>query len=402
MSDSRALQTSAIRILPTGVSKDHFVSEDWLERDLAAVFRPRWLYVGHASELPNPGSFITYSLGKDEVIICRTLEMSLVAYYNFCPHRGHRLCTQDRGQIVGRNFVCPYHGWSYSKDSGACVAATRMNKDFDRSPYALQKAWVEDFNGLIFVSLADHQPAAVADATRHLSSGAGLGGYDTSRLKVAATLHFEVEANWKVLRENDDECYHCQLNHPELVQGYDPWHGFTVVEDLDNPQHLWTLDDWALLELGNAYNAKRVSRVLLPRTDGKDGADNQDVQFFFQPGGHLLLQRDHAWMWSVKPLAPQRTLVSQQWFVAQNAVEGEDYDVATLMELFAVTIKQDTDLCEQVQRGLRMRRYSPGPLNPHHQAPAAAFYQWYERCLASLKIANSVIEAAPLPSASPS
>ena len=317
---------------------------------------------------------MTFALGDDEVVICRGADMTIGAFYNFCPHRGHRLCTEERGQIK-RNFICPYHGWAFSKESGACVSATKMNEDFDRSEYGLRQAWVEDFNGMVFVS------PSILDFTKNLAVGAGIGGYDVRRMKVAATIKIEFAANWKLLRENDDECYHCLINHPELIEGYDPWHGFTVVEDLDNPQHLWTNDEWALLELGNTYAAKPVCKIPAPRADGKDGSESQDIQFFWQPSGHVVLQRDHAWMWLIRPLGPERTLLTQHWLVDENAVEGQDYDVPTLTSLFNVTMMQDKSLCEEVQRGLKMRPYVSGPFNPHHQSPAAAFYRWYQRCL---------------------
>lgn len=82
-------------------------------------------------------------------------------------------------------------------------------------------------------------------------------------------------------------------------------------------------------------------------------------------------------------LAPDRTLLTQHWLVHKDAEEGKDYDLETLTRLFDVTMMQDKALCEEVQRGLNMRRYTPGPLNPHHQSPAAAFYRWYENRLAA-------------------
>ncbi len=370
------------RVLETGAPKERFLTDHWFRRDIEAVFRPRWHYAAHASELATPGSFVTFALGDDEVVICRTSNGELAAYYNVCPHRGHRLCTAERGQLA-RNFVCPYHGWSFSKDGGACVSATRMNADFDKSPYGLKAAWVEDFRGLIFVCLDDNRPTPVAELTEGLVAGDGIGGYDLTRMKVGATIQMEFAANWKLLRENDDECYHCMINHPELIEGYDPWSGFTVIEDLDAPHHMWTSDEWALLELGNTYDAKQVCAVPAPRTEGEAGFGNADAQFFWQPSGHVVLTRDHAWFWLIRPLGAERTLLTQHWLVAAEAEEGRDYDRDTLTKLFNVTMTQDRALCEEVQRGIKMRAYQPGPFNPHHQSPAAAFYRWYERCVAA-------------------
>ena len=365
----------------TGVSKEHFVGPEWHERDLAMVFRPRWQYAGHVSELPEPGSFITYRLGDDEVVITRAADGRLRSYYNFCRHRGHPLVTEARGTLR-RNFICPYHGWAYSKDDGACISATRMNEGFDRTPWKLRRAWVEDFHGLIFVSLADEEPVGVAKQTQELVTVAdGLRGWDLNRMKLAAASHLEIQANWKIVVENDDECYHCALNHPELVQTYDPWKGMTVVEDLDDRRHLWTEQDWSIEDLGtNTYSEDPVCRVPLPRTRDHEGEDITTVQFFWQPSGHLAFNPDHAWLWSVKPLGPESTLLTQHWLVHEDAVEGEDYDVGSLTSFFEITMKQDEDLCNQIQRGFRMRHFEPGPLNPHHQAPAIEFYRWYERC----------------------
>lgn len=373
------------RILDVGTAREHFVAPESFARDLATVFRPAWHFVGHASELATPGAFVTFRLGDEEAIICRGADTGLRAYHNFCPHRGHRLCTTERGELR-RNIVCPYHGWAFSRDAGDCVSAVRMNEDFDRAQYGLQKAWVEDFHGLIFVSFADERPVPVSEATGEMNPDpAGIAGYDVRGMKVAAIIHHEFAANWKILRENDDECYHCLINHPELIEGYDPWAGFTVIDDLDSPRPMWTSDDWALLELGTTYKAKQVCALPAPRTDGREGFDNQDIQFFWQPSGHVVLQRDHAWMWNIMPLAPDRTRLTQHWLVHKDAVEGKDYDLDTLTKLFNVTMLQDKALCEEVQRGLRMRRYTPGPLNPHHQSPAAAFYRWYESRLAGAR-----------------
>jgi phenylpropionate dioxygenase-like ring-hydroxylating dioxygenase large terminal subunit len=383
MSHSTPVSAAKERALEFGSSRDHFLSPEWHHRDLESVFRPRWQFVGHKDELPNPGSYITFRLGDDEVLVCRASDDHFRAYYNFCRHRGHRLGTQDHGEFL-RNIKCQYHGWAYSKDDGSCLSATRMHPEFDKSNWGLRQAWVEEFHGLIFVSFAEEEPTSVAGLTNQIiADDAGIHGYDLDRMKLAASSQFEVDANWKVVKENDDECYHCALNHPELIVGYNPWHGPTVVEDLDAPQHMWTSDEWALLEIGFQQSASQVCAIPSPRVNGGGDFEAQDVQLFWQPSGHLILQSDHAWIWSITPLGPERTLVRQWWLVADDAQEGKDYEVGPLTELFDITMRQDKELCEQVQRGIRMRFYTPGPLNPRYQSPAAAFYRWYERCLRS-------------------
>lgn len=376
------------RAIETGIPRERFVEPEWHDRDLQAVFRPRWHYAAHGSEIDEPGSYVTVSLGDDEIVITRASSGRAVAYYNFCRHRGHPLVTQERGQLR-RNITCQYHGWSYSKDDGACIAATRMPERFDKSAWGLRKAWVEEWHRMIFVSFGDRRPISVADSTKGFIDADGyLGGFDLDRLKLAATSQIEIAANWKLVVENDDECYHCALNHPGLVRNYNPWSGFTVVQDLDKPQHLWTEDDWSIVNLGdNKYTDEPSCQVPLPRRNPED-PDFMTTQFFWQPSGHLSLNADYAWLWSVRPLGPERTALTQQWLVADEAEEGRDYDVDSLTEFFETTMREDEVLCNRIQKGFRMRKFEPGPLNPHHQGPAIQFYRWYQRCLGEPRTAD--------------
>ncbi|KAA9164041.1 aromatic ring-hydroxylating dioxygenase subunit alpha [Amycolatopsis acidicola] len=375
--------TDEEHVFYVGPPKDRFIDADWLRKDVKAVFRPRWHFAGHTSELDEPNSFITYRLGDDELVITRGADQNLTAYYNVCPHRGHPIVTSERGR-AGRNLMCNYHGWTFSKKDGVCLSATRMPEGTNVSQWRLQNAWVEDFHGLIFVSFAESRPTSVAELAADLvTPESGILGYDFDRMKLAAVEHMEIEANWKVVNENDHECYHCALNHPELAERYgggDPFTGFTVVEDLDNPPKLFSEDEWALIEVGPSQS-DYVCTVPSPRVKGAELADPPDVQLFWQPSGHLTVLRDHAWLWSIKPLGPERTLLSQYWFVADAAQEGVDYDVEKLKSLFDITMRQDKELCENVQRGMNTSSYQPGPLNPHHQSPAIEFYRWYQECL---------------------
>jgi Rieske 2Fe-2S family protein len=369
--------------LHLGPSREQFISVEWHERDLDVVFRPRWQFVGHADEIDEPGSFMTYALAGDEVVICRRADGGLNAFHNFCRHRGHRLVTDSHGKLR-RNLTCPYHGWTYSKEDGACLAATRMPEGFDRRGWSLYPAWVEEFHKLVFVCVAEEKPVSIKQATAGLlTPEGGFGGYDLDAMKLAASTEFVVEANWKVVKENDDECYHCALNHPELIKGYDPWNGPTVSSG-SGLEDQWTTREWELLELGLQQSASRVCAIPSARTDGDGDVDAQDVQFFWFASGHVILTRDHTWIWSIVPLGPEQTLVRQWWLVAPEAQLTRDYERDSLMHLFNTTMRQDQRLCEEVQRGLRMHRYTPGPLNLGHQSPAAAFYRWYEENVTAL------------------
>ena len=78
------------------------------------MFARSWLFVGHESQIPNPGDFFVSSMGEESVILCRDRAGEIHVFLNSCRHRGMKVCRYDEGSTAV--FTCPYHGWSYSTD----------------------------------------------------------------------------------------------------------------------------------------------------------------------------------------------------------------------------------------------------------------------------------------------
>ena len=89
-----------------------FADREIYDLELERIFARCWLYVGHESQLPNPGDFITTYMGEDPIIVSRDGDGKLGAFINMCRHRGNRVCRADRGNA--RYFTCSYHGWVYN------------------------------------------------------------------------------------------------------------------------------------------------------------------------------------------------------------------------------------------------------------------------------------------------
>lgn len=360
----------------TGPPKDWFLGEAWYERDLEAVFRSKWLIAGHVDELDVDSSghgYITFSLGREEVLIRRDEEGQVRGYHNFCPHRGAQLCESGSGVAPSKRIVCPYHAWTFSVSDGELLSARHMHEDFDSAALTLKPVHVEVWMGLIFVCLSEEYPGSVAD---HLSV-ADFGGYDLLSMKLAATKAHDIEANWKIVIENNFECYHCVVIHPELSAVMD----WTLLENRDFDEHRATraggLEVMQRPPRSSALTigGERVCQVPAPRSDGD--ADPASWALVWEPGLNLLISRDMAWMFVPKPVAPNRTELRQYWLVAKDAVEGRDYDLDDLKSFWDTTMLQDREICEAVQRGMQMPAYKPGPLNRVHQTGQAGFYAWY-------------------------
>ena len=86
-----------------------------LQLEQEDLFKTHWQIACHVSDIPDPGSFITFDLCGERAIVLRGDDGGVKAFHNICRHRGSRLVAEDRG--VCRNaMICPFHGWVYNLD----------------------------------------------------------------------------------------------------------------------------------------------------------------------------------------------------------------------------------------------------------------------------------------------
>lgn len=194
---SRVEQLAAAQQAGYTLTQDYYLADDVYDLDLERVFAANWLLVGAASELPNPGDVLTWSIGRDSVVLTRGDDGAIRGYHNVCRHRGCRLLPD--GARSSRVVVCPYHQWSYGLD-GALRGAPHMGPDMARTELALRPEHLRELGGLLFVCFADEPPSfdearAVVEPQLRL--------HDVARTRVAARQHYRVQANWKLLVENN-------------------------------------------------------------------------------------------------------------------------------------------------------------------------------------------------------
>ncbi|MFT4041542.1 MAG: aromatic ring-hydroxylating dioxygenase subunit alpha [Gordonia sp. (in: high G+C Gram-positive bacteria)] len=358
-----------------GPPREWFLTDDWFTRDINVIFRPRWMLAGHLLELTATNTYITYRLADEEVLIRKDQHGNIRAYHNVCTHRGAQLCPSGSGKM-GRRITCPYHSWTFDPSDGRLTSAPAMHESFDKSHWGLRSVHVEVWMGLIFVCLSENRPASLST----LFGDGFFGGYDLSRLKIAAKQSTIVEANWKVVVENDKECYHCQANHPQLVKVQDWKIAGTTEGQFDAVISDGRLGNLDVQTFGspntlNTVENRRVCKIPLPRTDHAPEPDAYAMGWF--PGLTMGMARDYGKIMSPKPISASKTEVTVYWFVSEDAEEYRDYEVEGVKEFWGLTYAQDKEICENVQKGMAMRSYQPGPFNRLHQAGQAGFYARY-------------------------
>ena len=120
------------------LDREFYVSSEILELDIEKLFFTQWLYVGHESQIPKPGDFLTYQIAGENIIVARTAGGSLHAFLNVCRHRGSRIVQQTCGNV--RAFRCPYHSWTYGLD-GTLKGAPGMIERLRKEDYGLCPVW---------------------------------------------------------------------------------------------------------------------------------------------------------------------------------------------------------------------------------------------------------------------
>src|SRR5437868_1467871 len=120
------------------ISREIFVSEAIHREELERLFARAWLFVGHESQIPNPGDFVVSGMGEESVILCRDRAGEVHVFLNSCRHRGMKVCRYDEGNTTV--FTCPYHGWSYGTDGrlvGVPFFREAYHSQLDRAQWGL-------------------------------------------------------------------------------------------------------------------------------------------------------------------------------------------------------------------------------------------------------------------------
>jgi p-cumate 2,3-dioxygenase alpha subunit len=214
--------TLTARILNDGargsflVPRRAFVDSKVLEHEYAVIFSRCWLYLGHASELPDSRSFLTRRVARRPVLFTRDREGEFHALLNSCPHRGAIVCRERRGRTS--SFTCMYHGWTFASDGHlmALPGSAGYPADFksDLQKQMTRVARMERFGDFFFVNfsaegenLADYLGDAgdyLKLVSEHSESGMAV---------VGGTQEYAVRGNWKLLAENSFDGYHASSTH---------------------------------------------------------------------------------------------------------------------------------------------------------------------------------------------
>jgi len=188
--------------------------------EMERIFHRGWVFVGHESEIPRPGDFITRTLGTQPVLMVRGSEGGVSVFLNRCAHRGTMVCPASHGKA--RSFACPYHGWTYGLGGELLgVPYPGGYASFDKSAHGLPRVpRLSSYRGFVFASLGPTGPSLsehLGAATRLIDRSCDLSPEGEIELGAGWVKH-QCAANWKMLPENDSDGYHLGFVHLALFK----------------------------------------------------------------------------------------------------------------------------------------------------------------------------------------
>lgn len=196
-----------------------YFSGELLELEKAELFRKTWQLACHVSDVAEPGSYLAFDIVGERALIVRGKDGEVRAFHNVCRHRGSRVVADARGRCKSA-IVCPFHGWSYNLDGTLrAVPQARSFPSLDPVEHGLAPLESEIWNGFVFVRFVPGNQPPVADIMA--DHAAAFAHYRLSGVEPYSPIRaFELPANWKSVRDVDNEGYHVPVAHPALHDLY--------------------------------------------------------------------------------------------------------------------------------------------------------------------------------------
>jgi Rieske 2Fe-2S family protein len=336
-------------VLERTLPRAAYFSDDQFARERERIFAREWVCVGRADEVPETGDTLVVTVADESVLIVRDGDGRVRAFYNVCRHRGCQLVLAEGTAHAGTAIRCPYHAWTYAFDGTLRSAPFLEDGDgFTRADFPLHAVAAESWGGFLFVSLAPERSLAEQLG----AAPARLANYPLDTLRLAQRLRYEVAANWKVVLENYNECYHCAGVHPELCRIV-PAFKYRGGSELDWDRGIPHADGaWTFTRSGTSARA--------PFPSLNDDERTRHKGELIYPNLMVSLSADHVAAFTLWPRSPTATTIVCDFLFSPEEMARPTFDPSDAVEFWDVVNRQDWTICEGVQRGMRSRKFESG------------------------------------------
>jgi phenylpropionate dioxygenase-like ring-hydroxylating dioxygenase large terminal subunit len=345
-----------------------YVDPDVFELEMERIFARTWVYVGHESEVPQPGSFITTNVGRQPIVMARNREGQIRLLFNRCMHRGAIVCREERG--TASFFRCLYHGWCYDADGKLINVPYRggYGDYFKVEELGLPPVPnVGIYRGFVF--------ACLAPAVEPLESWLGLArpyfdllvdfAPDGEVEIVPGISKYAYGGNWKLHMENWADSYHPGFTHEAAFTVQRERTGRrNAMGDLGSHNvdlgHGHSMLDYSQAEAGPRpvpFKVDDVHRAALERRLGPEQAErvirDQNINLNIYP--NLLFRTASPEILVVRPVRADYTeIYSYGYFYRGAAAEQNHQGLRRVANAASEIQSDDLEAFERIQEGLRI------------------------------------------------
>jgi nitrite reductase/ring-hydroxylating ferredoxin subunit len=198
------------------VPKADYLDDEFAAEEFTKLWPRVWQVACREEEITEIGSYVTYDIGEESIIVVRTRKDTISAYYNTCKHRGQRL-VEGCGKVA--RFRCPYHAWTYDLQGKNTQVVDREDWEgrLTDEEVSLESVRVDTWRGFVFITM-DQKAPALADFIKPVEERVGRFQFETMRYHWYRTVVLPV--NWKAALEAFSEAYHVQGTHPQFLLSF--------------------------------------------------------------------------------------------------------------------------------------------------------------------------------------
>ncbi|HLX34890.1 MAG TPA: aromatic ring-hydroxylating dioxygenase subunit alpha [Candidatus Limnocylindrales bacterium] len=335
------------------LAREDYASAAVFEAERDRIWFGGWVCTGRSEDVATSGDYLVRDIAGESIVVVRNADGEPRAFYNVCAHRGTKLLDDGAGH-ASRAIKCPYHAWSFDLD-GRLIGTPNVHEDeaFDRAEHPLHGIRVGEFDGFLFVSLADDVEPLAESLLVGAETIVGFERYRMAELRPARRIDYDVAANWKVIVENYNECLHCPTVHPELV----------ALVPLYRKGEVWSDEtpDGGNLMRDGATSFTVTGGSNLPPFPGLSEMDRRTYYGTFQfPNLMVNLHPDAMMTYRLEPMGPARTRVISEFYFRPETIADPAFDPSPVVDLWDTISRQDWVIVERAQRGVSSRGFRGG------------------------------------------
>jgi len=377
--------TVSAKDLKPALEARFYNSADIFRLETQRIFHDQWFCVGRAEQVPEKGDCLHVEIAGESVLVLRGRDDGLRGFYNVCRHRGSRLIRTPalpdvatpeavRSSQVGGAIVCPYHAWSYNIDGGLRGAPfVRFDEQCPKDRFSLVPVHLETWGGFIFLNLSTNTPRPLLEQLEEPARK--LVRYPLKDLRRGVQLVYDVQANWKVIMENYNECYHCGPVHPELCALVPAFreHGGAGLDWADGIPH--RPGAWTFTATGTS------ARAPFPGLSEKEQTHHKGEIAY--PNLLLSVAAEHVAALTLWPKSPDLTRIACEFLFHRSEIDKPGFDPSDVVDFWDIVNRQDWYVCEGVQQGMRSRGFRGGFYAPMED-PSLDIRRYLEKHLGDL------------------